>query len=131
MGSKNLKAIAVTGTCEVKIAKSEEFLKVAEEQKKFFENKDARLILQTGPDRWIAWGFQEFGTGPRGNWEACDWAPMYITRMDEFASTYGHGEEVCGKCPISHFTIYEVPGIGRGGAKVYRATQRLRYTMEQ
>ena len=117
MGSKNLKAIAVRGTREVKIAQLEEFLKVAEEQKKFFENKDAKMVLQTGPDRWIAWGFQEFGTGPRGNWEACDWAPMYITRMDEFASTYGQGEEACGKCPISHYTIYEVPGIGRGGAK--------------
>ena len=117
MGSKNLKAIAVAGTRPVAIAQPEEFLRVAEEQKKFYENKDARTILQTGPDRWIAWGFQEFGTGPRGNFEPCDWAPMYITQMDDFAAEFGRGEEACGKCPISHYAIYEVPGIGRGGAK--------------
>jgi len=122
MGSKNLKAIAVRGTYGIKIAKMEEFLEVAEEQRKSFaDNKEGLLAMQLGGDRWLAWYLEQCGLGARGNWEANDgptgWDTMHITKMDDFASQYGCEAEVCGSCSISHFINYHVPGVGRGGGK--------------
>jgi len=118
MGSKNLKAIAVRGTRGVKIAKLEEFLKVAEEQRNSYASNEIAIEgMKGGGDRTLAWYWQETGIGARGNWEPCSWAAFRITKMDEFASKCGYGPEVCGDCPVSHFTNYYVPEIGRGGAK--------------
>jgi aldehyde:ferredoxin oxidoreductase len=122
MGSKNLKAIAVRGTRGVKLAKPEEFLQIAEEQRKDYASREETIeSMRLWGDRWLSWCLQEGGLGARGNFEAYDgplgWDTMRITKMDDFAEKYGAGWHVCGSCAIHHFMMYDVPGIGKGGAK--------------
>ncbi|UCD53864.1 MAG: hypothetical protein JSU76_02870, partial [Dehalococcoidia bacterium] len=117
MGSKNLKAIAVRGTRGVEIANPEEFLKVAEEQRKSWIEHEATIAEMQTADKWLAWACQQSGVGALGNWEACDSKTVNITKMDEFADKYGIGPHVCGSCPFAHFLIYEIPDIGRSTAK--------------
>lgn len=119
MGSKNLKAIAVRGTNGIRIAKPEEFLKVAEEQRKSFAQEEwIELARNEGGGRTLARDWQENGMGAYGNWEdAPELDTLHFKTFDEFNSRYGVGLHVCGSCPISHLVVYDVPGIGKGGAK--------------
>ncbi len=119
MGSKNLKAIAVRGTRGVKIAKLEEFLQVAEEQRESFANNETAITtMKLDAGSWQAYDWQLYGLGSRGNFEdAPSQEAEWVTTMDEFNSKYGACPHVCGSCPISHYLVYDVPGIGRGGAK--------------
>ena len=121
MGSKNLKAIAVRGTRGIKIANLEEFLKLAEEQRQSFaENAEAISGIQMGAGWDQATDWQRFGMGSTGNFEEIpgwDWKSTRVPSMVDFANKYGISQCVCGNCPISHNMVYEVPGIGKGGAK--------------
>ncbi|MFC1950438.1 aldehyde ferredoxin oxidoreductase family protein [Chloroflexota bacterium] len=122
MGSKNLKAIAVRGSGSIKIAKLEEFLKVAQEQREQFASREEDIEdMRHGGDRWLAHNGQNGGTFARGNWEdykgPLDWDNMKIGTMDELAQQYGAGPLVCGSCPISHFILYDIPQVGKGAAK--------------
>ena len=118
MGSKKLKAIAVRGTRGVRIAKPEEFLKVAQEQREAFaSDKETNEIYEAESQKELVWQWQTYGTSPRGNFEECDWDLMQFTTMYEFCNKYGVGYHACGGCPLEHFTMFDVPGIGRGGLK--------------
>ncbi len=118
MGSKNLKAIAVRGTRGLKIAKTEEFLEVAEEQRRSFAANELVIDeIKAGGDKWVAWSGEHGGIMARGNFEACDWGTLHFPKLDDFASKYRVGPHGCPSCPISHFEVYDVPGIGRGAAK--------------
>ena len=121
MGSKNLKAIAVRGTRGVKIANPEEFLKLAEEQRQTYaDNAEAISGIRMGAGWDQATDWQRFGMGSTGNFEdrpGWDWKSMRVPSMVDFANKYGIAQCVCGNCPISHNMVYEVPGIGKGGAK--------------
>jgi aldehyde:ferredoxin oxidoreductase len=118
MGSKKLKAIAVKGTRGVRIAKLEEFLKLAEEQREAYAaNKEGIETMQTVGTKCLAWAWQRAGVSPRGNFEECDWDLMQFTKMDDFYNKYGVCPHVCGSCPIEHFTTFEMRGVGKGAAK--------------
>lgn len=117
MGSKNLKAIAVSGTRGVKIARPEEFLKVAEEQRKTYAADQAANFVIRDLLRDLPFGWDQAGVGARGNFEACDWNQMEIKHVKEFNEKYASRPHVCGGCSINHFISYDVPGIGKGGAK--------------
>ena len=117
MGSKNLKAIAVTGTRGVKVARMEDFLKLAEEQRKqYSEDKMTNFLIRDGVNT-LAVGWQQAGLGARGNYGSADWDDMEMSQITEFEKKYGSSPHVCGSCPINHFRTFDVPGIGKGGAK--------------
>jgi aldehyde:ferredoxin oxidoreductase len=118
MGSKNLKAIAVKGTRGVRIAKLEEFLKVAEEQRESYTaNKEIIEAMQNAGAKHLAWLWQAAGTAPRGNFEECDWDLIQFTKMDDFYNKYTVCPQVCGSCPIEHFMTFDMQGVGKGAAK--------------
>ncbi len=118
MGSKNLKAIAVRGTKGIKIAKSEEFLEVAEEQRKAMADSTVPSDLRRDQNLWLPWLWERHGVATKGNWEeAPGWDAMHVPKLDEFAKKHHCGWEVCASCPLHHFSVYDVPGIGKGGAK--------------
>lgn len=115
MGSKNLKAIAVTGSLGVKIARPEEFLKAAEEQiKAYAANENSKFLLYEAT-KDIAFGWDYFGIGVRGNYEACDWNQLKIGHVNEFYDKHVCHPNVCGSCTLNHFVTYDVPGVGKGG----------------
>jgi aldehyde:ferredoxin oxidoreductase len=128
MGSKNLKAIAVTGTRGVKIAKMEEFLQLAEEQRKqYSEDKMTNAIMRDGVNT-LAAGWQQAGVGTRGNFGSIDWDEMEVEQIVEFEKNYASNPTVCGSCPLNHFHAFDVPGVGKGGAKctgTYSVTSTL------
>ena len=115
MGSKNLKGMAVTGTRGVKIARVEEFLKLAEEQRKQLSGMKSS-VMREGVFTLIA-GWQRTGMGARGNWGSTEWETVEMDQIIEFERKYGSSSHVCGSCPINHFSTFDVPGIGKGGAK--------------
>lgn len=115
MGSKNVKAIAVIGTRGVKIARMEEFLKETEEQRNVYASNASSNFLIHDVLKDIAFGWDYFGVGARGNFEACDWNQLKIGHIDEFYNKYALHPRVCGSCSISHFVTYDIPGIGKCG----------------
>jgi aldehyde:ferredoxin oxidoreductase len=117
MGSKNLKAIAVTGTRGVKIARMEEFLRVAAEQRKQYSEDRMTNFLIRDEVNALASGWQEAGLGARGNFGSVEWDDIGRAKILEFEKKYASSPHVCGSCPISHFHTFDVPGIGKGGAK--------------
>jgi aldehyde:ferredoxin oxidoreductase len=120
MGSKNLKAIAVRGTRGIRIAKMEEFLKLAEEQENFFKNHPVRPYFVSTGDKHLPSSWLTYGIGTIGNWEPADWDTTPHpdpAREDEFYDKYSLTPHGCSGCPIYHFMQFDVPGIGRGGAK--------------
>ena len=134
MGSKNLKAIAVTGTGAIKIAKMEEFLKAAEEERNWFKDKcslkdAAGLNFFDASNLWASISYKK-GIGAIGNWEPVDWseAPIPMREKEqEFHDKCGIGLHGCDGCPIYHFPQYDVPGTGRGGAKCTGTMNITRY----
>ncbi|MFC2013145.1 aldehyde ferredoxin oxidoreductase family protein, partial [Chloroflexota bacterium] len=119
MGSKNLKAIAVRGTHEVRIAKPEEFIKACEDAHGF-------LLNNMKKDDWRIVGEKEQlprlykgGIFPLGNWEAdANWDELRsIGSGAKFWDQYAIGHMGCLGCPVHHFAAFDVPEIGIGGAK--------------
>jgi aldehyde:ferredoxin oxidoreductase len=55
--------------------------------------------------------------GAMGNFEECDWDLIQLTKMDDFYNKYGVRHHVCGSCPIEHFMVFDMPGVGKGGFK--------------
>ncbi|MBW1751459.1 MAG: hypothetical protein JRJ37_12450, partial [Deltaproteobacteria bacterium] len=94
MGSKNLKAVAVTGTGNVALAKPEQLMDLL------------GAIRQKGD--WHKGGFQRFGRVPVF---AEDPGKEAITQelvgkyRKKFAGSYG--------CPLQCYSVYDVPGIGK------------------
>jgi aldehyde:ferredoxin oxidoreductase len=91
MGSKNLKAIAVKGTCGVTVAKPDRVLELArtiiEENKKIYS---LRLMFRTPY------------TAPQET-------------KDIFAARYFKKHYGCYGCPLQCHSIHDIPGIGLSG----------------
>ncbi len=115
LGSKNVKAIAVTGSRGIKIAKMEEFLKATEEQRKAYDTNAVSKFLLYEAVKDLPAGWDYFGVGARGNFEACDWSQMQIGHINEFHNKYASRPRVCGSCSMNHFVTYDIPGIGKCG----------------
>jgi len=129
MGSKNLKAIAVRGTREIKIAKMEEFMTACEEANKTVRKgslAEARwpTVISDfvgGGEGWAQEGglsySRQVGTYFLGNWEPNVSYPNEETIFrggQDFTDRYGVSWTQCFGCPIGHSCIYDVPGIGVG-----------------
>ncbi|MBC7129095.1 MAG: aldehyde ferredoxin oxidoreductase family protein [Thermoplasmatales archaeon] len=92
MGSKNLKAIAVEGTKDIKISKPEKLLKLAEEwYEKMISHPSFEEDGKYGTGEFLEWMNSERGTFPTRNWregifderkeiDPYYWAPKYAIK---------------------------------------------------
>ncbi|MFC1950124.1 aldehyde ferredoxin oxidoreductase family protein [Chloroflexota bacterium] len=118
MGSKKLKAIAVKGTKEVKIAKLEEFIAASEQAHKWLrEHPSAKGMVEDGD---VATIDEALGSGQYylGNWEGdANWDEQgELGGGTEFWDQRGISIYECFGCPVGHSTMFKVPGIGTGSA---------------
>jgi len=120
MGSKNLKAIAVRGTRGVGIAKMEEFLKSAEERRNWLKDHPEYPYMITSGDKHLPSDWFTYGICAAGNFEPIDWTKESLpnpAKEDEFYAKYALSQHGCAGCPIFHYSRFEIPDIGIGGAK--------------
>jgi aldehyde:ferredoxin oxidoreductase len=109
MGSKNLKAIAVRGTQEVKIAWQEEFRHLAGELVRVARESTAGKYLR---DYGTAGGmdpFHEFGDVPIKNWQEGFWEEgCHKVSGQVMTETILTGRYACKRCPISCGRLIEI-----------------------
>jgi aldehyde:ferredoxin oxidoreductase len=122
MGSKRLKAIAVRGTRAINIAKLEEFVSASEEGHKWLRASESMLeqAVQGKGDRFTLPHGYKAGSVPLGNWEVEDTDWDYEPDFDEadaFWDEYSVHQYGCVGCPVNHFHLFDVPGVGTGSAK--------------
>jgi aldehyde:ferredoxin oxidoreductase len=122
MGSKRLKAIAVQGTRPIHIAKLEEFISACEEAHRWLRESETMQgqAVQGEGDRYTLGLGYEGGCVPLGNWEEenADWdAVPGFDGADEFWNEYGVHQYGCIGCPVNHFHLFHVPGVGTNSAK--------------
>jgi aldehyde:ferredoxin oxidoreductase len=122
MGAKNLKAVAVAGAGAIRIARIEEFLKAAEEQRNWFKsNPKCSLEALIEMDKHLPSNFYKSELSPVGNWEPVDWDTLPVPtpeEEDKFYQQYSMARPIgCDGCPQYHFPQFDVPGVGRSSAK--------------
>jgi aldehyde:ferredoxin oxidoreductase len=121
MGSKRLKAIAVQGTRPIKLAKLEEFVSACEEAHRWLRDSEAmreQAVEGAGDRHTLSHGY-EAGSVPVGNWEEnarWDVTPDFDA-ADEFWNEYALHQYGCIGCPVNHFHVFSVPGVGTGLTK--------------
>lgn len=121
MGSKNLKAIAVRGKRGIEIARLEEFLRVArEERKRLSEYSDKKRPLGR-PASDINTSATKSGVLAFGNWEDADWdelgAEHFVYGGEDFYHARYQTRVGCFSCPISRWQVCHDPDTGLGVAK--------------
>lgn len=121
MGSKRLKAIAVQGTRPIRIANPEEFVSACEEAHRWLresESMHAQAIEGDGDRHTLGLGY-DAGAVPLGNWEEdADWDEVPgFGEADEFWNQYAVHQYGCIGCPVDHFHVFRVPGVGTGLTK--------------
>ncbi len=120
MGSKNLKAVVVRGTGEIRIARMEEFVAACEEAHRWLRNHPGmrrQAIEGVGEKYTLGSGLQE---DPLGNWEAEDasWEEVgSFEGAEEFWDRYAIRQYGCFGCPVNHYHIFRMPGVGAGTTK--------------
>jgi aldehyde:ferredoxin oxidoreductase len=121
MGSKRLKAIAVQGTRPINIARMEEFISACEEAHKWLRASETmqEQAVQGKGDRFTLSHGYEAGSVPLGNWEEdADWdMEPDFDEADAFWNEYSVHQYGCIGCPVNHFHVFHVPGVGTGSAK--------------
>jgi aldehyde:ferredoxin oxidoreductase len=121
MGSKRLKAIALQGTRPIRIAKPEEFVSTCEEAHKWLresESMQGQAVEGQGDRHTLPLGYAG-GTVPFGNWEPdADWDEVPgFDGADEFWNQYAVHQYGCIGCPVNHFHVFHIPGVGTGLTK--------------
>ncbi|MFC1907992.1 aldehyde ferredoxin oxidoreductase family protein [Chloroflexota bacterium] len=124
MGSKKLKAMAIRGTQEIKIAKPEEFITACEQTHKWIREhpitKDFVEIGDNGAADHMFRSEQVY----LGNYEgdvSWDEAGEY-GGGGEFWDQYSISKYECFGCPAGHSAMFKVPGIGIGSSDCVRWT---------
>jgi aldehyde:ferredoxin oxidoreductase len=123
MGSKNLKAIAVRGSRNVKLAHPLEFMEACRDTQLWLQDIDTLSLQSKGGegDRQILDTLYEGGWHVLGNWEAEDasWDQMggrypdpELFYKENAALLYG-----CMGCPVHHMFVFDIPGRCRGISK--------------
>ncbi len=120
MGSKNLKAIAIRGTGQIKLAKPAEFTAACEQTQKWLrEHPGMRREAAGGVGDMYTLG-SDLNEDPLGNWEADDasWEEVgSFGPPEEFYERFAVRQYGCFGCPLNHFHTFHVPGIGHGVTK--------------
>jgi aldehyde:ferredoxin oxidoreductase len=128
MGSKNLKAVAANGTREVRVANPEAFTKACEEAHRWLREHPgmAPEAQGYGGDRHWLGDAQQIGQFPIGNWEAVDasWDQLggfqkAFEGEEEFWNDHATHQYGCLGCPVSHFHVFRLPGVGSGTSKCW------------
>jgi aldehyde:ferredoxin oxidoreductase len=120
MGSKNVKAVAVRGTGEIKIARAKEFIVACEEAHRWLRESPGmqRQAVEGAGDKYtLGSGLEE---DCLGNWEIEDasWDQVgSFEGAEEFWDQYAIHQYGCFGCPVDHFHIFHIPGIGTGATK--------------
>jgi len=109
MGSKNLKAIAVKGTMEVKVAKLEELRQLAGELVKLARESTAGKYLKEFGTAGGMDPFHEFGDVPVKNWKQGFWEEgCHKVSGQVIAETILKGRSACKRCPIGCGRLIEI-----------------------
>jgi aldehyde:ferredoxin oxidoreductase len=120
MGSKNLKAVAIRGTGQIKLAKPAEFTAACQETQKWLrEHPGMRREAAGGVGDMYTLG-SDLNEDPLGNWEADDasWDELgAFGPPEEFYERFAVRQYGCFGCPVNHFHVFQVPGIGQGMTK--------------
>jgi len=120
MGSKNLKAVAVRGTKGLKVADPEAFMALWKQCYEYYTTGKGRIISKLLNREGVAvhydhymdkdmavWGnFDSFVVPPRKKEE----------QISDFLNKYLVGHIGCAFCPVQCHQVFDVDGIGGGGA---------------
>jgi aldehyde:ferredoxin oxidoreductase len=123
MGSKNLKAIGVKGSGQVRVARPSEFLSACKEISLWLPESTPviKSMSKDGHgDKWLINYGHESGLGVTGNWEEKDVSLDKIGDFggaDEFYDEFATHQYGCFGCPMHHFHIFHIPGRCRGATK--------------
>ena len=123
MGSKNLKAIAVRGTGQIKIAKPAEFLAACTDAHLWFPEGSDFIKMQSSQghgDKYTLGMTAQVGIVSLGNWEEKDTSWDRIgdfSSAEEFYEQFAEHQYGCFGCPVHHFHIFDIPGRCRGTTK--------------
>jgi aldehyde:ferredoxin oxidoreductase len=122
MGSKNLKAVAVDGTREIRIAHPDEFVTAASEAQRMVREHPGmqKTAVQGMGEKQTLGLAHDYGQLTLGNWEVQDvsWEEFGgFPGADEFYSKYAVHQFGCFGCPVNHYHVFSVPGIGTGVIK--------------
>jgi aldehyde:ferredoxin oxidoreductase len=123
MGSKNLKAIAARGTGHVKIARPSEFLETCKQTHLWLPDSNPLIRLQSKQghgDKYSLGKLHEAGSTFLGNWEEheASWDRIGdYGGAEEFYEECATHQYGCYGCPVHHFHIFNIPGMGRGTTK--------------
>ena len=123
MGSKNLKAIAVRGRGQVRIAQPSEFMAACKDTHLWFPDSGDFIRRQAKSghgDKYTQQMLHAAGSTFIGNWEEKDasWDMVGdFSGAEEFYREYATHQYGCFGCPIHHFHIFDVPGMGKGTTK--------------
>jgi len=128
MGSKNLKAVSIGGNREVRVADPAAFAATCEEAHRWLREHPGMLpeAQEYGGDRHWLGDAQQIGQFPIGNWEAVDagWDQLggfhkAFEGEEQFWNDYATHQYGCLGCPVSHFHVFHVPGVGSGTTKCW------------
>jgi len=123
MGSKNLKAIAVSGTGHAKIARPSEFLAACKEMHLWLpESSDSiKMSSKEGHGSKYALGnWYDQGLTIIGNWEEKDASWDRVGDLgdpEQFYEQYASNQFGCSGCPVHHWHLFDIPGRCRGSWK--------------
>jgi aldehyde:ferredoxin oxidoreductase len=124
MGSKNLKAIAVRGSRNAKLAHPLEFAEACRDMHLWLENFGGALTEQSKGgvgDREILDTLYEGGMPVLGNWEVEDatWEQMggRFPDPEPFYRESAALQYGCMGCPVHHMFVFDVPGRCKGTTK--------------
>ncbi len=122
MGAKKLKAIAVSGTGTVTIAKPEEFSKAVKEARARLMEANNAKKKPGGPVDIRVFDYQR-GSLPGKNYQTGILPDWQETRIRNIAKQYVVGiEGTCYACPVSCFDRVEVKEGKYAGASISRGT---------
>ena len=106
MGSKNLKAIAVSGKGTIKVARPKEF----RDDVVYTHSLMTQMYMNPKSLPWTA-GVDPYATSITDMWKRQD---IGMFCAPELNSKYRVGKEGCAGCPVRCYDVVDVPGIGKG-----------------
>jgi aldehyde:ferredoxin oxidoreductase len=115
MGSKNLKAIAVRGIGEVKLADPKRFLQLCKAASEAIRTDSQILESIDGGKTKDLDRYAEFGLHAASNFQRT--VQPGETFIDAFARKYGTKTTACFSCPIACRINFIVPGLHSGAMK--------------
>ncbi|MBW2370858.1 MAG: hypothetical protein JRH15_23565, partial [Deltaproteobacteria bacterium] len=120
MGSKNLKAIVVRGTGQIKIAQPSKFISACKDTQARLMN-DQGFMMQSKDghgDKFLLDFTYASGLGLTGSWEdgKSTWEAEFGD-VETFYESYTDHQYGCSGCPVHHWHVFDIPGRCRGATK--------------